>query len=43
VTVTYRILVGEPEGKRTLEMPTLKLKDSIKMVIHAIEWDCGLV
>jgi hypothetical protein len=43
MTVTCRILVREPEGKRPLGRPTRKLEDNIKMDIHAIEWGCGLV
>jgi len=43
MTVTYRILVGEPEEKRPLGRPTLKWEDNIKMDIHAIECGPGLV
>jgi len=34
MTVTYRILVGEPEEKRPLGRPTLKWEDNIKMDIQ---------
>jgi len=43
MTVTYRILMGELEGKRPLGRPTLKWEVDIKMNIQAIEWGLGLV
>jgi hypothetical protein len=35
----YRILVGEPEGKRPLGRPRHKLVNNIKMDLREIEWD----
>jgi hypothetical protein len=35
----YRILVGEPEGKRPLERPRLMWVDNIKMDLREIGWD----
>jgi hypothetical protein len=35
----YRILVGKPEGKRTLESPRRKWVDNIKMDLREIGWD----
>jgi hypothetical protein len=35
----YRILVGEPEGKRPLGRPKLKWVDNIKMDLREIGWD----
>jgi hypothetical protein len=35
----YRILVGTPEGKRSLERLTRKWVDNIKMGFREIEWD----
>jgi len=29
----YRVLVGKPEGKRTLERPRRRWKDNIKMYL----------
>jgi hypothetical protein len=34
----YRILVGEPEGKRPLGRPRLRWVDNIKMVLRGIGW-----
>jgi hypothetical protein len=35
----YRILVGEPEGKRPLERPRRSWVDNIKMDLREIGWD----
>jgi hypothetical protein len=35
----YRILVGKPEGKRTLGRPRRRWVDNIKMDLTEIEWD----
>jgi hypothetical protein len=35
----YRILVGMPEGKRTLGRPRRRLVDNIKMNLREIGWD----
>jgi hypothetical protein len=35
----YRILMGEPEGKRPLGRPKRRLVDNIKMDLREIEWD----
>jgi hypothetical protein len=35
----YRILVGNPEGKRPLERPRHKWVDNIKMDLREIGWD----
>jgi hypothetical protein len=35
----YRILVGKPEGKRSLGSPRRKWVDSIKMYVREIRWD----
>jgi hypothetical protein len=34
----YRILVGNPEGKKPLGIPRRKWMDSIKMDLREIEW-----
>jgi hypothetical protein len=36
----YRILVGNPEGKRPLERPRRRWVDNIKMDLREIGWDC---
>jgi hypothetical protein len=33
-----RILVGKPEGKRTLEWPRRRWVDNIKMDLREIDW-----
>jgi hypothetical protein len=42
----YRILVGKPEGKRSLGRPRRRWVDYIKMDLREIGWDgmgwCGL-
>jgi hypothetical protein len=35
----YRILVGKPEGKRSLGRPTRRWMDYIKMNLGEIGWD----
>jgi hypothetical protein len=35
----YRILVGKPEGKRSLGRPRLRWVDNIRMDLAEIEWD----
>jgi hypothetical protein len=35
----YRILVGNPEGKRPLGRPRRRLVDNIKMDLTGIKWD----
>jgi hypothetical protein len=37
----YRILVGKPEGKRTMESPTNRWDDNIKMDLQ--EMGCGVM
>jgi hypothetical protein len=34
----YRVLVGKPEGKRTLERPRRRWEDGIKMDLREIGW-----
>jgi hypothetical protein len=36
---SYRILVGKPEGKRSLGSPRLRWVDNIKMDLREIGWD----
>jgi hypothetical protein len=36
---TYRILVGKPEGKRTLERPRRRWVDNIKIDLREMGWD----
>jgi hypothetical protein len=35
----YRILLGKPEGKRSLRRPRGRWVDNIKMNLTEIEWD----
>jgi hypothetical protein len=35
---TYRVLVGRPEGKRSLGRPTHRWKDNIKMDVLEMGW-----
>jgi hypothetical protein len=37
----YRILVGRPEGKRSLGKSRRRWVDNIKMILRDIEW-CGM-
>jgi hypothetical protein len=34
----YRLLVGEPEGRRPLERPRCRRVDNIKMYLAEMEW-----
>jgi hypothetical protein len=34
----YRVLVGKPEGKRSLVRPRRRLEDGIKMDLREIGW-----
>jgi hypothetical protein len=36
----YKILVGNPEGKRRLGRPRRRWADNIKMDFREIEWNC---
>jgi len=36
----YRVLVGEPEGKRPLGRPRHRLEDNIKMDLQEVECGC---
>jgi hypothetical protein len=38
----YRVLVGKPKGKRTLERPRRRWEDGIKMDLREIGWGCGV-
>jgi len=35
----YTVLVGKPEGKRTLRRPRCRYEDNIKIRLHEVE--CG--
>jgi hypothetical protein len=35
----YRILMGKPEGKRSIARPECRWEDNIKMDLRKIEWD----
>ena len=37
----HRVLVGKPEGKRTLERPRRRWEDNIKMDLQKVGGDCG--
>jgi hypothetical protein len=37
----HRVLVGKPEGKRTLERPRLRWEDNIKMALQEVGRGCG--
>ena len=39
--VVYRVLVGKPEGKRTLGRPRRRLEDNIKMDLQENGGSCG--
>jgi hypothetical protein len=39
----YRVLVGEPEGKRPLERPRHRLEDGIKMDLRENGWGGGML
>jgi len=34
----YRILVGKPEGKRSIGRPRRRRKENIKMNLHEVGW-----
>jgi hypothetical protein len=36
----YRVLVGKPKGKRSLERPRNRWEDRIKMDLREIGWEC---
>jgi len=38
----YRVLVGKPEGKRTLGKPRRRWEDNIKMYFQEVRWGHGL-
>jgi hypothetical protein len=38
----YRVLVGNSEGKRPLEIPRRRWEDGIKMDLREIVWGCGV-
>jgi hypothetical protein len=38
----YMVLVGKPEGKRTLERPKRRWEDGIKMDLGEIVWAGGV-
>jgi hypothetical protein len=37
---TYRVFLGEPEGKRSLRRPRRRWKDNIKVDFREIVWGC---
>jgi hypothetical protein len=37
--ISYRILVGKPEGKRPLGRPRRRWADNIKMDLREVGWD----
>jgi hypothetical protein len=34
----YRVLVGRPEGRRTLERPRRRWEDNVKMDLQEVGW-----
>jgi hypothetical protein len=40
---TYRIFIGEPEGKRLLEIPRHRWEDNIKMNLKETACEGGLM
>jgi len=38
----YRVLVGKPEGQRTLGRPRRRWEDNIKMYLHEVGGACGV-
>jgi hypothetical protein len=38
-SISYRVLVGKPEGKRPLERPRRRWEDNIKMVLRDVGWE----
>jgi hypothetical protein len=37
-----KILIGKPEGKRTLERPRRRWKDGMRIDLGEIGWGCGV-
>jgi hypothetical protein len=40
--IVYKVLVGKPEGKRTLRRQRRRWEDGIRMDLRKIGWRCGL-
>jgi hypothetical protein len=40
--VIYRVLMGKPEGKRSLGRPRCRGEDNIKMDLQEVGWEYGL-
>jgi hypothetical protein len=38
----YRVVTGNPEGKRPLERPRCRWENGIKMDLREIGWGCGV-
>jgi hypothetical protein len=38
----YKVLVGKPEGKRTLERPRRRWENGIRMDLEEIGWEDGV-
>ena len=36
----YRVSVGRPDGRRTLERPRIRWEDNIKMDFQDVGWGC---
>jgi hypothetical protein len=36
----YRVLVGKPKGKRSLERPRRRWEDGIRMDLREMGWGC---
>jgi len=43
MTVVYKILVGEPEGKRSLRRPRRGCEGNIRMALKKMVRRCGVV
>jgi hypothetical protein len=41
LSVTHKVLVGKPEGKRPLGRPRLRWEDNIKMDLQEVRDGCG--
>jgi hypothetical protein len=41
--VTYRVLVGTPEKKRSFGRPRRRWEDNIKMNLHEVGWERGWI
>ena len=41
-TDVYRVLVGKPEGKRSLGKPRRRWEDNIKIDLQGVGWGHGL-